>query len=142
MRSSNRSPLISLLASAVVLAALALPAGALGASPHGHAGSAKAVGNLTQLPGAGGCLANHSHRGGCGSARALDGPATLLGSRAVALSGDGKNLYVASAGSNAIAIFTRNARTGKLTQGKGSAGCIAVDGAEGCAPAVGLSGPN
>jgi DNA-binding beta-propeller fold protein YncE len=143
MRSSNRLPLISSLASVIVLAALALPTGAFAASPHGHsAGSAKAIGNLTQLPGAGGCLVNHSHRGGCGSARALEGPATLLGSRAVALSGDGRNLYVASAGSNAIAIFTRNARTGKLTQGKGSAGCIAVGGAEGCASAVGLSGPN
>ncbi|HXS48125.1 MAG TPA: beta-propeller fold lactonase family protein [Solirubrobacterales bacterium] len=65
-----------------------------------------------------------------------------MGSRAIALSPDGKNVYVASSGSDAIAIFRRNARTGTLTQPQGAAGCIAVKGAGGCAKAVGLDGPN
>ena len=96
-----------------------------------------------QLPGARGCVADRSAPGGgCGTVRALQGPAPLLGSRAIALSPDGKNLYVASSGSDAIAVFLRNPRTGVLTQGKGVAGCIAAKGADGCATAVGLDGPN
>jgi DNA-binding beta-propeller fold protein YncE len=132
------------LAALVVLAALALPASALGASKaQSGKRSARTIGTLAQLPGSRGCLVDRSQHGGpCAPARALKGPATLLGSRAVALSPGGRNLYVASAGSDAIAIFTRNARTGTLTQRKGAAGCIAAKGAAGCAPAVGLNGPN
>ncbi len=51
-------------------------------------------------------------------------------------------MYVAASRSNAIAIFRRNARTGRLTQGAGAAGCIAANGTSGCAKAVGLEGPN
>ncbi|HKB51701.1 MAG TPA: beta-propeller fold lactonase family protein [Solirubrobacterales bacterium] len=65
-----------------------------------------------------------------------------MGSRAIALSPDGKNVYVASSKSDAIAIFKRNAQAGTLTQPQGAAGCIAVKGAGGCATAVGLDGPN
>jgi DNA-binding beta-propeller fold protein YncE len=65
-----------------------------------------------------------------------------MGSRAIALSPNGKNVYVASSKSNAIAIFRRNARTGGLGQLGGVRGCIAVKGAGGCATAVGLSSPN
>ena len=96
-----------------------------------------------QLSGAKGCIVDRSaHPGKCASARGLKGPATLLGSRAIALSPDGKSLYVASAESDAIAIFKRDPRTGTLTQGRGGAGCIAAGGAEGCSSAVGLEGPN
>ena len=65
-----------------------------------------------------------------------------MGSRAIAISPDGRNVYVASSKSNAIAIFSRNAKTGTLTQPAGSGGCIAAKGAGGCATAVGLDGPN
>jgi DNA-binding beta-propeller fold protein YncE len=65
-----------------------------------------------------------------------------MGSRAIALSPDGKNVYVASSQSDAIAIFKRDPRTGALTQPGGGAGCIAAKGAGGCATAVGLDGPN
>jgi DNA-binding beta-propeller fold protein YncE len=128
----------------VVLVALALPATALGApQPQHHSKPAKAPGTLVQLSGRSGCLVDRSaHSATCAPARALEGPAPLLGSRAVALSPDGRNLYVASSGSDAIAVFTRNARSGKLTQPKGAAGCIAAQGANGCAPGVGLDGPN
>lgn len=96
-----------------------------------------------QLPGSRGCLVDRSRpAGGCGTARALEGPGPFMGSRAIALSPDGKNVYVASSKSNAIAIFRRNARTGTLTQPQGAAGCIAAKGADGCARAVGLDGPN
>jgi DNA-binding beta-propeller fold protein YncE len=65
-----------------------------------------------------------------------------MGSRAIALSPDGKNVYVASSKSDAIAIFRRDARSGALTQSKGAAGCIAVKGATNCAAAIALDGPN
>ncbi len=74
--------------------------------------------------------------------RALDGPAPFLGSNAVAISPDGRNLYVAASRSDAIAVFRRNARTGRLTQRSGTAGCIAAGGAGGCAEARALNGPN
>ena len=51
-------------------------------------------------------------------------------------------MYVASSRSNAIAVFRRNRRTGRLTQGSGSAGCIAAKGSGGCAGVRGLIGPN
>jgi DNA-binding beta-propeller fold protein YncE len=74
--------------------------------------------------------------------RALRGPAPFLGSGAVAISADGRSVYVASSKSDAIAVFRRNARTGKLRQRPGAAGCIAARGASGCATARGLNGPN
>jgi len=131
-------------ATLAVLIALALPATALGTpQPRHDRKPARAPGTLVQLPGKSGCLVDRSGRSAkCAPARALEGPAPLLGSGAVALSPDGRNLYVASSGSDAIAVFTRNGRTGRLSQPKGAAGCIAAKGAEGCAAAVGLDRPN
>jgi DNA-binding beta-propeller fold protein YncE len=132
----------------LALLALAVPAGALGATapqPQRARPPVTAIGTLTQLTGTSGCVADRSarpRRGGCAPARALDGPAPFLGSRAVAISPDGRNVYVASSGSDAIAIFARNASSGALTQRSGTAGCIAARGAGGCAKAVGLDHPN
>ncbi|HEY3864726.1 MAG TPA: beta-propeller fold lactonase family protein [Solirubrobacteraceae bacterium] len=101
------------------------------------------LGTLVRLPGVGGCLVDRSAaRAGCKSVRALRGPAPFLGSEAIVISPDGKNVYVASSNSDAIAVFKRNARTGKLTQGAGATGCISTKGAGGCASAIGLEGPN
>lgn len=128
---------------AVLVALLALlPAGAL-AAPKQQPRQAR-QGTLTQLEGTSGCLVDRSARkkSGCGAARALEGPGPFMGSRAIALSPDGKSVYVASSKSDAIAIFRRNARTGALTQPKGTAGCIAAKGASHCAAAIALDGPN
>jgi DNA-binding beta-propeller fold protein YncE len=123
----------------IVLAALALPA-ALGVP---KAQSVTAVGKLAQLHGPSGCLVDRSEPAGrCTPVRALRGPAPFLGSNAVAISPDAKNVYVASSRSSAIAIFKRHPKTGELTQRRGTAGCIAAGGTGGCAPAVGLEGPN
>lgn len=132
------SPLIG------TLAVLTLPTTALAAlTPGGARQPVSALGSLTQLPGRSGCLVDRSKpRAGCSPVRGLAGPAAFLGSHAIAVSPDGKNVYVASSRSNAIAIFTRNARTGKLTQRSGVAGCIGARGADGCATAIGLAGPN
>lgn len=127
-----------------VAVALALPASALGKPAERPAGKKAArPGTLTQLTGERGCLVDRSSSSsGCGLARALKGPGPFMGSRAIALSPNGKNVYVASSRSDAIAIFSRNAQTGALTQPRGAAGCVAVKGAGGCATAVGLDGPN
>jgi DNA-binding beta-propeller fold protein YncE len=120
----------------VAVIALALPAAAAAAPTP-------ARGTLTQLPRSAGCLVDRSAPSGtCGTARALKGPGPFMGSRAIAVSPDGRNVYVASSKSNAIAIFRRDAKTGKLTQPKGPAGCIATQGPSSCAAAVGLEGPN
>jgi DNA-binding beta-propeller fold protein YncE len=122
------------------LALLALPASAA-AAPAKQRADRKAAkpGTLTQLPGGRGCLADRSTpTRRCGTARALKGPGPFMGSRAIALSPDGRNVYVAALRSDAIAAFRR----GALTQPKGAAGCIAAKGAAGCAKAVGLDGPN
>jgi DNA-binding beta-propeller fold protein YncE len=100
-------------------------------------------GTLTQLAGNRGCLVDRAAKAGsCAKARALDGPGPFMGSRAIAVSPDGKQVYVASSGSDAIAIFTRDRQTGVLTQAKKTAGCIAAKGAGGCAVAIGLDEPN
>ncbi len=126
-----------------VLSALALPASVFAAPVQRAPQKPAQPGTLTQLAGERGCLVDRStSSSGCGLARALKGPGPFMGSRAIALSPNGKNVYVASSRSDAIAIFRRNAQTGTLTQPRGVAGCIAVKGASGCATAVGLDGPN
>lgn len=132
------------LRAAVVLAALALPAAAFGGSaPKPSRPPVTTLGTLVQLSGSSGCLVDRSAaRAGCKSVRALHGPAPFLGSEAVAISPDGRNVYVASSRSNAIAVFKRNAHNGRLTQGTGVAGCIAEKGSGGCASGIGLEGPN
>lgn len=115
----------------------------LGLAPLVLAAPKPKPGTLTQLAGKRGCLVDRSAKaGGCARARALDGPGPFMGSRAIAVSPDGKHVYVASSGSDAIAILTRNRQTGVLTQAPKTAGCIAAKGAGGCAVAIGLDEPN
>jgi DNA-binding beta-propeller fold protein YncE len=120
------------------------PAAALAApTPKPSRQPVSALGSLVQLSGRSGCLVDRSRPGGgCARVRALSGPAPFLGSHALAISPDGRNLYVASSKSNAIAVFSRDARTGGLTQGSGTAGCITLLGGGGCAKATGLAAPN
>jgi DNA-binding beta-propeller fold protein YncE len=107
------------------------------------ASAGSAVGTLDQLKGAGGCLVDRSQDPRrCTPVRALRGPAPFLGSNAIAISPDGRNLYVASSRSNAIAVLIRNKRKGTLSQARGVGGCSAAGGAHGCASAVGLEGPS
>lgn len=146
MRPSCRSLRLAprALAPLAALAALALPASALAApAAQPPDRNAAAPGTLTQLPGSRGCLVDRSTSSrGCGTARALEGPGPFMGSRAIAVSPDGRNVYVASSRSNAIAVFRRNPKTGALGQPSGAAGCVAAKGASGCGEAIGLNGPN
>lgn len=110
--------------------------------PHRPPGALAKRGRLRQLPGSAGCLAARPAKDGCAKARALRGPGPFMGSRAIAVSGDGRNVYVASSKSDAIAVFDRDRVTGALRQPGGAEGCVAAGGAEGCGTAVGLDGPN
>ncbi|UJA20885.1 beta-propeller fold lactonase family protein [Thermoleophilia bacterium SCSIO 60948] len=103
----------------------------------------RAGGELTQLRGERGCVVDDSRpEGGCTSARALDTPGPFRGSRAIVVSPDGRNVYVAASGSDAITVFERDRRTGALSQPRGRAGCVAAGGSGGCMPAIGLESPN
>jgi DNA-binding beta-propeller fold protein YncE len=136
--SSRVAVLISLAALVGAAAALMAPL-----AQAGGYGSDPTAGVIAQLKGKSGCLADGGHGAKkCTSVRALEGPGPFLGSRAVAVSPDGKNVYVASSDSDAIAIFRRDAKTGELSQASGSAGCIAAAAADGCANGAGLDGPN
>ncbi|MGZ8520823.1 MAG: lactonase family protein, partial [Candidatus Binatia bacterium] len=93
------------------------------------------TGALSQLDAPAGCVADVGDGVDCEDGKALDDP------RSAAVSPDGRHVYVASAGSNAIAAFSRNATTGELTQLSGIAGCVSEDGTGGtCANGKGLVG--
>lgn len=93
-------------------------------------------GALTQLTATNGCVSDDGSAGVCVNAKALLSPYS------VAASGDGKNVYVASLLSDAVAVFTRNATTGQLTQLAATAGCVSEDGSGGlCANGKSLGLP-
>ena len=91
-----------------------------------------ADGTLTQKPGAAACISD------AGAAPCVDGSA-LGGAFEVTVSPDGKNAYVASLGSGAVAVFDR-AADGTLTQKPGTAACVSDTGAGPCADGTGLDG--
>jgi DNA-binding beta-propeller fold protein YncE len=96
-----------------------------------------ALGELSQKPGAAGCVSETGNGGACGDGTALDG------ARDVAASPDGEHVYVASGASGAVAIFDRDPTTGALTQKPGTAGCISEDGTGGlCQNGTALQGPS
>ena len=80
---------------------------------------------LSQADGATGCIANGGGSEGCTPGRGLAGPVDLAVTR------DGRNVYVASSIGDAIAILARNRSTGVLRQAPGRAGCISQGGGGG-----------
>lgn len=95
----------------------------------------KKTGVLSQPKGRNGCVANNG-KSGCRKAIGLDGPNSL------ALSSDGKSLYVTSRDSNSITVFNRNKRNGSLSQVAGAQGCVAGSTITGCASGIGLKAPD
>ena len=59
----------------------------------------------------------------------------------MAVSADGKSVYVTSYNSDAVARFNRNTTTGAISQPAGSAGCVSETGSGPCADGHGLDGP-
>jgi DNA-binding beta-propeller fold protein YncE len=93
------------------------------------------TGAITQPAGTGGCISSNASTP-CAQVRGLGAPAS------VAVSPDGKNVYVASV-FRGIAVLDRNPATGALTQPAGKAGCISEYGAMGtCTDGHGLKRPS
>lgn len=119
---------IHFLVSAAACVVLALVPSAAGAATTGE---------LTQLAGFPGCIADtpSGPDGGC-----FDGTA-LTNATHVAVSPDGKNVYATAPGADAVAIFDRDPLTGGLTQKLGTAGCVSETGSGGaCQDGVALDG--
>jgi DNA-binding beta-propeller fold protein YncE len=92
------------------------------------------TGVLDQLPRRRGCVRQGGGEG-CASGRALGAPASI------AMSPDGRNVYVAASGSDALGVFARNRRTGALRQLPGARGCFSERPGGGCTVGRGLNEP-
>jgi DNA-binding beta-propeller fold protein YncE len=79
---------------------------------------------LSQAEGEAGCIARGGAEG-CASGRRLAGPVDI------AITADGRGVYVASSVSDGIAILRRDRETGALGQRRGRAGCISQSGGGG-----------
>jgi len=94
-----------------------------------------ATGALAQKAGTAGCISDTGTGGDCQDGKALSGPYNY----GVAVSADGRSVYVGSYNLSAVAIFDRNTTTGALTQKAGTAGCVSEDGSGGaCQDGKGL----
>ena len=91
------------------------------------------TGAITEPAGSAGCISN-TGAGGCADGHAL------VAARSVAVSPDGKSVYVASFFSDAVVRLKRK-RSGAITQPAGSAGCVSETGAGPCADGHGLYAP-
>jgi DNA-binding beta-propeller fold protein YncE len=90
------------------------------------------TGELHQKPGTAGCVSGEGE--GCATGRGLDNASDVV------VSPDGRNVYVASEGLDAVAVFNRDG-DGGLTQKQGRAGCISESGGQGCETGRGLGEP-
>ncbi|MDX6598753.1 MAG: hypothetical protein QOE87_2640 [Gaiellales bacterium] len=95
--------------------------------------AASPAGTLAQTAGAGGCASMQTALG-CTAAHGLDD------ARAVALSPDGKSLYVASATPASLTAFTADSRNGLLQQLNLGAGCLTSIPQADCSGARALEG--
>ncbi len=91
------------------------------------------TGALTRPAGVAGCVVN-TPTSGCTTGLALAAP------EGMAISADGKNVYVAAALSGALDVLARNRSTGALTQATNGTGCIVEIALTGCTTGVQLEG--
>ena len=90
------------------------------------------TGAITQPAGSAGCVSE------AGTSACADGHG-LEGASGVAVSPDGKSVYVASDDSNAVARFNRSTTAGAIGQPAGTAGCISLN-TPSCTLGHGLNG--
>ncbi len=95
------------------------------------------TGALTQKAGTAGCVSETGDSGTCQAAGE-----TMRDAVSVAVSPDGKSVYVAAAFSAAVTVFDRETPSGGLTPKVGAAGCISSAGTNGlCEAAHSLEDP-
>jgi DNA-binding beta-propeller fold protein YncE len=92
------------------------------------------TGALTQPAGSAGCI-SETGAGPCANGHALTGAVAL------AMSPNGKSLYVAANTGNAVVRLKRDPVTGALTELAGAGACISENGAGPCANGHALVGP-
>jgi sugar lactone lactonase YvrE len=92
------------------------------------------TGAISEPAGNAGCISD-TGAGPCAAGHALKG-----GADSVAVSRDGKSVYVASYPNSAVLRLKRDPGTGAITQPAGSAGCISDTGAGSCAAGHALAG--
>jgi 6-phosphogluconolactonase (cycloisomerase 2 family) len=93
------------------------------------------TGELAQLGGAAGCIAEAGDGVTCTNGTAL------VGLRAITVSPDGKSVYIGARDGDAVVILARNPMTGALTQLSGPAGCVSETSTGGrCTDGHGLLG--
>jgi 6-phosphogluconolactonase (cycloisomerase 2 family) len=90
-------------------------------------------GSLVGVAGVAGCIST-TQVTGCSAATSLGG------ADALAISPDGRFVYVAGGTADSLLTFSRDAATGRLTQLAGTTGCFR-NGRADCAPVTGLDGP-
>ena len=93
------------------------------------------TGAIAQPAGTAGCISE------TGAGPCADGHALSQGGD-VAVSDDGKSVYVASSNSSAVVRLNRNTTSGAISQPIGTAGCVSEDGAGPCADGHALNGAN
>ncbi len=100
------------------------------------AGGALAQPPLLQLPGTAGCVSDTGTGGACANGLAL------AGAHAVAVSPDGRHVYVTAPTDDAVAVFDRDPQTRTLTQKAGTSACISETGSGGsCVDHFGIDSP-
>jgi 6-phosphogluconolactonase (cycloisomerase 2 family) len=110
---------------------------------HVYVASATAGSVATFVRQPNGSLAQPAGVAGCIAATAISGCSTatsLGGADAIAISPDGRFVYVAGGTADSLLTFSRDAATGRLTQLAGSAGCFR-SGRSDCAAVTGIDGP-
>ena len=95
----------------------------------------KKTGELTQAPSPDGCWSQTGQDGSTGPTDVCRDGRGLLGANGIAIPTDGKFVYVSSTDSNAIALFSRDTKTGDLTQFPDTEGCVSEAGNDGNAQA-------
>jgi 6-phosphogluconolactonase (cycloisomerase 2 family) len=94
-------------------------------------------GSLVQLAGTAGCIVTPP----APAATGCDTGQSLGGADAIAVSPDGRFVYVAGFTADSLLVFARDAATGRLTQLAGTLGCLRPNRPV-CAPVTGLDGPS